>query len=379
MGEGFAITRGDDALLHLEGAFTLARIAEIDAELAAATAAVQDGAPSEAAPAPRGIDGSGVASLDTAGAWAVLRALGRAGLGLEAARGFSPEQTRLLRTVADAMPRPVPAAPARSRLAETLERLGRAAEEIARLLRDLTAYLGLFALRLGAAVARPRRLPVTALVHHCQQVGLNAVPIVVLMAFLIGVVLAFQGATQLRRFGADVFVVDLIAISVLRELGVLLTAIIVAGRTASAFTAQLGAMKMREEIDAMRTLAIDPAEALILPRVLALVITLPVLTLLANVAGLAGGALMAWIDLGISPAMFRTRLLETSVDHVTVGMLKAPVFAVVIGLIGCHAGMQVQGSTDSLGRLTSASVVRAIFAVILIDALFSIFYSEVGL
>ncbi|MGA0778760.1 MAG: MlaE family ABC transporter permease, partial [Gemmobacter sp.] len=278
-----------------------------------------------------------------------------------------------------ALPRPTPPAPARGRIPEALERLGRAAEEIARLLRDLTAYLGLFVLRLGAAIMRPRRLPLTALVHHCQQVGLNAVPIVVLMAFLIGVVLAFQGATQLRRFGADVFVVDLIAISVLRELGVLLTAIIVAGRTASAFTAQLGAMKMREEIDAMRTLAIDPAEALILPRVLALVITLPVLTLLANVAGLAGGALMAWIDLGISPAMFRTRLLETSVDHVTVGMLKAPVFAVVIGLIGCHAGMQVQGSTDSLGRLTSASVVRAIFAVILIDALFSIFYSEVGL
>ncbi len=366
-GEGvFVVDLASGGVARVRGALVLADIARIEAALAALD-------PS----AVRAVDVAGVERIDTAGAWALVRLMRQAGI--EAATGADPRHARLIAAVAAALPSPAPRAARPPRFMRTLAALGVWAVEVGRLCRDLLGYLGLFFALVGRAALRPTRFPLTPLVHHSQQVGLNAVPIVVLMAFLIGVVLAFQGATQLRRFGADVFVVDLIAISVLRELGVLLTAIIVAGRTASAFTAQLGAMKMREEIDAMRTLAIDPAEALILPRVLALVITLPVLTLLANVAGLAGGALMAWIDLGISPAMFRTRLLETSVDHVTVGMLKAPVFAVVIGLVGCHAGMQVQGSTDSLGRLTSASVVRAIFAVILIDALFSIFYSEVGL
>ena len=220
----------------------------------------------------------------------------------------------------------------------------------------------------------------TSLVHHCEEVGLNAVPIVALMAFLIGVVLAFQGASQLRQFGAEVFVVDLIAISVLRELGILLTAIIVAGRTASAFTAAIGSMKMREEIDAMRTLGIDPAIALILPRVLALLLMLPILGLVANVMGLLGGGLMSWIELDISPAMFRTRLVEgTAAEHVFVGMVKAPVFAIIIGLVGCRAGMRVGGDAESLGRMTSSAVVTAIFAVIVADAFFSIFFAQVGL
>jgi phospholipid/cholesterol/gamma-HCH transport system permease protein len=202
---------------------------------------------------------------------------------------------------------------------------------------------------------------------------------VALMAFLIGVVLAFQGAAQLRQFGAEVFVVDLIAISILRELGILLTAIIVAGRTASAFTAAIGSMKMREEIDAMRTLGIDPGHALIVPRVLALVLMLPILGLIANLAGIFGGALMSWIELGISPAMFMTRLAEgTDVTHAVVGLVKAPVFAVLIGVIGCRAGLGVGNTAESLGRMTSSAVVAAIFAVILADALFSIFFQQIG-
>lgn len=169
---------------------------------------------------------------------------------------------------------------------------------------------------------------------------------------------------------------DLISISILRELGILLTAIIVAGRTASSFTAAIGSMKMREEIDAMRTLAIDPAMVLFVPRILALLITLPILGLVANVMGLFGGALMSWIELGISPAVFLTRLLEeTGTNHVLVGFVKAPVFAIIIGVIGCHAGMQVRGNAESLGAQTSSAVVRAIFAVILADALFSVFFA----
>jgi phospholipid/cholesterol/gamma-HCH transport system permease protein len=200
------------------------------------------------------------------------------------------------------------------------------------------------------------------------------------MSFLIGVVLAFQGAAQLRPFGAEVFVVELIAISILRELGILLTAIIVAGRTASAYTAAIGSMKMRQEIDAMRTLGIDPGQALIVPRILALVLMLPILGLVANLAGLFGGGLMAWLELGISPAMFVTRLVEgTDVSNLTVGMIKAPVFALLIGVIGCEAGLRVGDNAESLGRMTSAAVVAALFAVILAAALFSVFFEKVGM
>ncbi|SDF25622.1 phospholipid/cholesterol/gamma-HCH transport system permease protein [Limimaricola pyoseonensis] len=261
-----------------------------------------------------------------------------------------------------------------------LDRIGRRVADAGAFLRDLLQYLGLFAARLSNALRRPRSFHLTALVHHCEEVGLRAVPIVALMAFLIGVVLAFQGATQLRPFGAEIFVVELIAISILRELGILLTAIIVAGRTASAFTAAIGSMKMREEIDAMRTLRIDPADALVLPRLVALVITLPILGLVADVSGLIGGALMSWAELGISPAMFRTRLIEgTDPIHVVVGLVKAPVFALIIGIVGCRAGMQVGNSAESLGRMTSSAVVTAIFAVIVTDALFSILFAQVGL
>ena len=244
----------------------------------------------------------------------------------------------------------------------------------------LTGFLGIFLHRLGRALHRPKEFRFTSLVHHCEEVGLRAVPIVALMAFLIGVVLAFQGSTQLRQFGAEVFVVDLIAISVLRELGILLTSIIVAGRTASAFTAAIGSMKMREEIDAMRTLGLDPAMVLFVPRILALLLMLPILGLIADVSGLFGGALMAWIDLGISPEMFATRLVSgTSVNHVMVGLIKAPFFALIIGVIGCHAGMQVESNAESLGRMTSNAVVAAIFAVIVADAIFSIFFASLGI
>ncbi len=328
------------------------------------------------------IDLSGVERLDTAGAWAICglrRRLEANHQQLEIA-GARQQHLDLIETVAGGWPEPDAAQPGRAGLADRLEAVGRAVSEQSRLVLGLVGYLGLFLSRLGASFLHPSRFRLTSLVHHCEEVGVRAIPIVALMAFLIGVVLAFQGAAQLRQFGAEVFVVDLIAVSVLRELGILLTAIIVAGRTASAFTAAIGSMKMREEVDAMRTLGIDPVHALIVPRVLALLITLPILGLIANLAGLFGGALMSWIELGISPAMFRTRLVEgTDISHVIVGLTKAPVFALIIGIVGCHAGMQVKGNAESLGMMTSKAVVTAIFAVIVADALFSIFFAEVGL
>ncbi len=295
-------------------------------------------------------------------------------------RGLNEVQAALLGTVRKAEPKPEILPPEPQGWRATCERTGRQLVSGLGLINELAEYLGRFLAALGRAIRSPSEFRFTSLVYHCQETGLRAVPIVALMSFLIGVVLAFQGASQLKYFGAEIFVVDLIAIAILRELGILLTAIIVAGRTASALTASIGSMKMNEEIDAMRTLGLDPDMVLLLPRVLALIITLPILGLISDVAGLVGGGLMSWIDLGISPAMFTYRLLaDTDVSHVFVGLVKAPVFAVIIGVIGCHAGMKVGKDAESLGAQTSGSVVRAIFAVIVADALFSIFFSELGL
>ncbi|MCX7568228.1 MlaE family lipid ABC transporter permease subunit [Sulfitobacter sp. F26169L] len=327
------------------------------------------------------IDISGLTHIDTAGAWFLVDQERRAkadGVTLSIT-GASQAQAQLIETVRRNMPEAHEAEVAPRTVTELVEDFGRKVVRMLRKAAELTSFLGQIIATMGMVIIRPGRLRLTSVVHHCQQVGLNAVPIVALMAFLIGVVLAFQGSAQLRQFGAEVFVVDLIAISVLRELGILLTAIIVAGRSGSAFTAAIGSMKMREEIDAMRTLGLDPVAILVVPRVLALMLMLPALGLIANVSGLLGGALMSWIELGVSPAVFQSRLVSnTDVWHFGVGMIKAPFFALIIGVIGCYEGMLVGGNADSLGRQTSTSVVLAIFMVIVADALFSIFFAVVG-
>lgn len=324
------------------------------------------------------IDLSQVDALDTSGAWLVVelrRRLTAAGAKVTLA-GVTEPQSGLIDTVEASLPdHGLPERPRRG-LADWLADVGAATATTGATLRDMLGLLGMVLACIAGLVLRPWRLRLTSLVHHMQASGLNAVPIVALMAFLIGIVLAFQGAAELRQFGAEIFVVDLISISLLRELGVLLTAIIVAGRSASAYTAAIGAMKMREEVDAMRTLGLDPVAVLVVPRVLALIVMLPVLAFIADMAGLIGGAMMSWIELGVSPGVFRARLVDdTDVRHFVVGMVKAPFFAALIGLIGCYQGLKVEGDTESLGRLTSDSVVMAIFAVIVADALFSIFFS----
>lgn len=362
---------GEDArALAFSGALTVRTLGQMQAEL------------EKLRPMDTRIDLSQIERLDTAGAWAIAtlqQRMAEAGFHI-AINGAGAAQSELLKTVSAAMPDIVDAETPRRTLTDRLEATGRAVAAGGVFAAELAGYLGLFLARLGRAILHPRAFRLTALAHHCEDVGLRAVPIVSLMAFLIGVVLAFQGSAQLRQFGAEVFVVDLIAISILRELGILLTAIIVAGRTASAFTAAIGSMKMREEIDAMRTLGIDPAMALFVPRILALLLMLPILGLIANLMGLLGGAIMSWVELGISPAMFRTRLIEgIDINHVMVGMVKAPVFALIIGVVGCHAGMKVGNNAESLGRMTSSAVVTAIFAVIVADALFSVFFAQLGI
>lgn len=324
------------------------------------------------------IDLSDAENVDTATVLAVLEERDRrreAGQSVEIDAGAQREA--LVALIAENVPLAPDPELHPLRLTERLDRLGRMVVGYIVVGGELLGYLGMFLDRLVRALFYPKRFRFTAFIAQADAAGLQAVPIVLLISFLIGVVIGFQGAAQLQQFGAEIFAVDLIAISVLRELAILLTAIIVAGRTASAYTATIGSMKMNEEIDAMRTLGIDPVEALIVPRLLALIVTLPVLALLADFAGLIGGAAMSWISLGISPGMFITRLHEgVAMRHAIVGLVKAPVFAVLIGLIGCHAGMRVKGDAASLGMMTSRSVVAAIFAVIVADAAFSIFFAH---
>lgn len=359
----------DGARLSVQGRLTIDSFADLDLD-----AIRQQASRAEA------VDIAGLAHVDTAGAWFLLDLAGRTSAGAASGiTGASAAQTQLIEAVRTNMPPKAAEARPPVRLVDHLETLGRRVARAGSNALEMLSFFGQVIGAMGGVIRHPRRLRLTSVVYHCQQVGVQAVPIVALMAFLIGVVLAFQGSAQLRQFGAEVFVVDLIAISILRELGILLTAIIVAGRSGSAFTAAIGSMKMREEIDAMRTLGLDPVAILILPRVLALVLMLPALGLIANVSGLFGGALMSWIELDVSPAVFQARLVSnTDVWHFNVGMIKAPFFALIIGIIGCFQGMKVGGDAESLGRQTSAAVVMAIFMVIVADALFSIFFAIVG-
>lgn len=327
------------------------------------------------------VDLSGLKHIDTAGAWLltdIRSTLAGAGRACRFT-GVSAAQATLIDTVENNRPEPVAEPESGPFVTEMLHRLGGAVVSGVSAFLEVVSLLGEIIRALIRCIFQPWKLRWTSLVYHMQDAGLNAVPIVALMAFLIGVVLAFQGSTQLRQFGAEIFAVDLIGLSILRELGILLTAIIVAGRSSSAMTAAIGSMKMREEIDAMRTLGLDPVEVLVLPRVLALILTLPLLGFLADVAGLVGGGLMVWLELGISPNLFLSRLSD-SMDgwQFGVGIIKAPFFALTIGLVGCYMGLKVEGNAESLGRLTSKSVVVSIFLVIVIDAVFSIFFSMVG-
>ena len=320
-------------------------------------------------------------AMDTGGAWLIvdleqrLRAEGVT-VRVENASG---SQQALIATVTKNLPKEVTPPSKLRGVVPWLEAIGKATVGGFQTALQMLSFFGLVVTRVVGVLFRPWRLRFTSLVYHMQEVGLNSVPIVALMSFLIGVVLAFQGAAQLKQFGAGIFIVDLIAVSILRELGILLTAIIVAGRSGSAFTAAIGSMKMREEIDAMQTLGLDSTEVLIVPRVLALILMLPVLGLIANFTGLIGGALMAWIQLDISPQVFFGRMQNSvGIWQYLIGMIKAPFFAAIIGVVGCYKGMMVEGNAESLGRMTSQSVVLAIFTVITADALFSIFFSLVN-
>lgn len=327
------------------------------------------------------IDVSEVAKLDTFGAWLIERLRRSLTHGAVEAQiaGLSANYSSLVDEVRRVRATPVVDGGTIT-IIGMLEQIGRTVAGIAGTVAGLVDMLGAVLAAGFRVLIHPRSLRLTSTVHHMEQVCWRAVPIIVLITFLIGCIIAQQGIFHFRRFGADIFVVDMLGVLVLREIGVLLVAIMVAGRSGSAYTAELGSMKMREEIDALRTMGFDPIEVLVLPRMLALVLALPILAFLGAMAALYGGGLVAWLYGGVEPEAFLLRLRDAiSIDHFIVGIVKAPVMAAVIGIVACVEGLAVQGSAESLGQHTTASVVKGIFFVIVMDGVFAIFFASIGM
>ncbi|MFN1131243.1 MlaE family ABC transporter permease [Lelliottia nimipressuralis] len=322
-------------------------------------------------------------TLDTAGATLLVRLMGDKQLLMldQIAPSLPIERRVLLQTVRAALQDyaavPTPKQP--GIVTELLANVGKSVESFWLNLVSLIGFIGMTLEALFASLLRPSRWRITSLVANLQQIGLNAVPIIAMLTFMVGAVIAFLGATVLSTFGASIFTVQLVVFSFLREFAVLLTAILMAGRTASAFTAQIGLMKASEEIDAIQAMGLNPVELLVLPRVLALLLALPMLTFIGMISGISGGIVVCALTLDISPTMFLT-VMKNSVgfEHFLIGMIKAPVFAFLISIIGCLEGFKVSGSAASVGAHTTASVVHSIFVVILLDAVAALFFMEMG-
>jgi len=366
---------GEQLMLSAAGSWTAANARELEA--------LVDGVERDAPNArSMSIDMGAVRGFDTFGAW-LLERLTR----LFSLRGGNAEivnlpahDLKLLEEMHGVNRDLVAPRAHENRIVSALAALGRGATGF---WRDLLLFSEMFG-ALGAATARvvmrPRDFRLTSAVNQLDRVAWQAVPIILLITFLIGGIISQQGIFHFRKFGAELYSVDLVGILVLREIGVLIVAIMVAGRSGSSYTAELGSMMMREEVDALRTMGFDPIEVLVLPRVLVLVIALPILTFLGSIAALYGGGLVAWLYGGMSPDIYLERLTQAiSVTHFKVGMLKAPFMGLVIGIVACAEGLQVKGSAESLGLQTTASVVKSIFLVIVLDGLFAIFFASIGL
>lgn len=321
----------------------------------------------------------GVNALDTSGAW-LLEKLTRAAKSEMSGYGLPDNLSGLLTQAHKLNRHRSGAEPPSSDWVAVIRRVADYATGVGRDALAFLHLLGAFAAGLGRVAMHPGKLRVTSTVYQLYRVAWQAVPIMILITFLIGAIIAQQGIFHFRRFGAESYVVDMVGILVLREIGVLIVAIMVAGRSGSAYTAEIGAMKMREEIDALVTMERDPVDVLIVPRILALIVALPILAFLGSLAALYGGGLVAWLYGGMSPAIFIARLREAvSVTHFEVGLIKAPFMALVIGIVSAMEGLRVKGSAESLGRQTTASVVKSIFLVIVIDGLFAIFFASIGM
>jgi len=342
-----------------------------------------DGVAGEAAKATKiSIDMAGVREFDTFGAW-LLERLTREGssAGRETViLGLPPHDRGLLEEMHGVNRAPEAKPRHENAVVGFFAGVGQAGASFGHdlmLFADMMGAVGVATLRV---LARPREFRLTSTINQLDRVAWQAVPIVLLITFLIGGIISQQGIFHFRKFGAELYSVDLVGILVLREIGVLIVAIMVAGRSGSSYTAELGAMKMREEIDALRTMGFDPIEVLVLPRIVVLIIALPLLTFLGSISALIGGGLVAWLYAGMSPDIYMSRLVEAiSLTHFKVGILKAPFMGLVIGIVACAEGLQVKGSAESLGLKTTDSVVESIFLVIVLDGLFAIFFASIGM
>jgi phospholipid/cholesterol/gamma-HCH transport system permease protein len=323
------------------------------------------------------LDLGAIGRVDTAGAFAILRALPPASAAAAAPR---PEVARLFELVSPAIGEPVAPPPAGRWLVRLLEQIGRGMAAFGDEAYRASVFAGRLFVALGGAVRHPRRVRGVALAHAMETAGADALPIILVMNFFIGTVVALVGANLLMSLGVDVYVVELVGVAVLREFAVLFTAILLAGRSASSFAAQIGTMKMNQEIDAMKVMGVDPFDALVVPRVLALVWMMPLLSLAAMGAGLTGGLLVSWAALDMSPVFFVERLRETvPARHFWIGMSKTPLLALLIAMAGCRHGLFVAGDVESLGSRVTMAVVQAIFMIILFDAIFALIYMELQL
>jgi phospholipid/cholesterol/gamma-HCH transport system permease protein len=321
------------------------------------------------------VDLSSVGRCDTSGAYGVLTAMRRSGRGEHVLA--PPALEKLFALVAEATRRAPSPAPARRPFYDLLVRIGRGVVDLGLNIIDFMVFNGHLLVATGRAIANPRRIRWAAVFSLAERAGLDAMPIVALTSFFIGAVVGLLGANLLRQFGAQLFAVELIGIAVLREFNVLITALLLAGRSASSFAAEIGSMKMNQEIDAMRVLGVDPFDSLVFPRFAALLLTIPLLVFVATLAGLSGGMLVAITALGLNPEGFLHRLVDNvGVTQFWVGMSKAPVMAVVIAGIGCREGLDVGGDVESLGRHVTSAVVQSIFSAILIDAVFALIYMK---
>jgi len=357
-------TDGDRPVLRFTGPMTLARLGTLPRRL------------ESLAGSPKVIDLSGVDRMDTVGAWLVHRLARDHDAAIE---GGDDSDRKLIDQVA-AADHPLQRRPeAEGQFHRVLRQVGDATVAAGRTLYGLLGFFGSVLIASWAVIRNPRRFRGNAVVRQFEVVGVEALGIVGLMSFLIGVVIAQQGAIQLRQFGAEVFAINLIGRITFRELGVLMTAIMVAGRSGSAFAAQIGSMRLAEEVDAMRIIGISPMESLVLPRVMATVIMLPLLGFYASLLALLGGGLFSWISLDIPPVTFVQRIREVvPMTDVWTGLIKAPVFGLIIAMAGCFQGMLVEGNAEQLGLRTTSAVVQSIFLVIVVNAFFAVFFAAIG-
>lgn len=367
--------REDDRapVLALSGDWTVDTIAGLERDLLEVAERLKPGAV---------VDVGRLGRIDVAGAYLIDRTVRDSPAGEEGVsiRGEHATAASLLQTTRKAYTGPIEPPDHLTGLRHFLDFVGRSVANIGQEVIETVGFFGETIVVFLRVLAQPQRIRWVSITHVMEVAGLNALPIVALLSFFIGMVVAYLGARILGDFGAAVFTVELVAFSMMREFGVVITAVLLAGRTNSAFTAEIGAMKMRQEIDAMRVMSIDPMEALVIPRVIAMVVMTPILTFAAMMAGIFGGLLVCWVELDVSPAMFFARISEVvPAQHFWVGFVKSPVFALVLAVIGCKQGLSVGGDVGSLGARVTTSVVQAIFMVLLLDALFALWFLEMDL